>query len=55
VQGGVQAVYELRDELTRPPGGNDGARTAELAQMIRELLDVPEAGSRLALVRLERW
>jgi hypothetical protein len=34
---------DLRDRLTRPLGGNDGVRTAELAQMLRELLDAPEA------------
>ena len=43
VQEGVKAVYDLREQLTRPLGGNDGARTAELAQMIRALLDAPEA------------
>jgi MarR family transcriptional regulator, organic hydroperoxide resistance regulator len=43
VQEAIKAVYELRDRQTRPLGGNDGARTAELAQMIRELLDAPEA------------
>jgi hypothetical protein len=39
----MKAVYDLRDRLTRPLGGNDGARTAELAEMLRELLDAPEA------------
>jgi len=42
VQEGVQAVHDLRERLTLPLGGNDGARTAELAEMIRELLDAPE-------------
>jgi DNA-binding MarR family transcriptional regulator len=42
VEEGLTAVYELRDRLTRALGGNDGARTAELAQMLRELLDGPE-------------
>jgi MarR family transcriptional regulator, organic hydroperoxide resistance regulator len=45
VEAGVRAVSDLRDRLTRPLGGNDGLRTAELAQMLRELLDAPEAGS----------
>jgi hypothetical protein len=35
-------VSQLRDQLTKPLGGNDGTRTAELAGMLRELLDVPE-------------
>jgi DNA-binding MarR family transcriptional regulator len=43
VEEGVKAVYDLRDRLTRPLGGNNGARTAELAEVLRELLDVPEA------------
>jgi DNA-binding MarR family transcriptional regulator len=42
VQESVKAVYELRERLTRPLGGNDGARTAELARMLLELLDAPE-------------
>lgn len=41
VRESVQAVYELRDRLTRPLGGNDGVRTAELARTLAELLDVP--------------
>jgi DNA-binding MarR family transcriptional regulator len=44
VKQGVKAVNDLREQLTQPLGGNDGARTAELAQMLRELLAVPEAG-----------
>jgi DNA-binding MarR family transcriptional regulator len=43
VEEGVKAVYELRERLTRPLGGNDGMRTAELAAMLRDLLDTPEA------------
>ncbi len=42
VQEGITAVYDMRDRLTRPLGGNDGKATAELAQMIRQLLDAPE-------------
>ena len=42
----VRAVFELRDRLTAPLGGNDGARTAELAAMLRELLAVPEIADR---------
>lgn len=38
----AKLVSEAREQLTRPLGGNDGARTAELAGMLRELLDVPE-------------
>jgi DNA-binding MarR family transcriptional regulator len=45
VEEGVKAVYDLRDRLTQPLGGNDGARTAQLAEVLRELLDVPEADS----------
>jgi DNA-binding MarR family transcriptional regulator len=45
VEEGVKAVSDLRDRLTRPLGGNNGARTAELAEVLRALLDVPEAGS----------
>jgi MarR family transcriptional regulator, organic hydroperoxide resistance regulator len=44
VKEGVKAVTDLREQLTQPLGGNDGARTTELAQMIRELLAVPQAG-----------
>ena len=42
VEEGVNAVYELRERLTRPLGGNDGTRTAELAAMLRDLLDAAE-------------
>jgi DNA-binding MarR family transcriptional regulator len=43
VEEGMKAVYDLRDRLTQPLGGNDGARTAQLAEVLRELLDEPEA------------
>ncbi|HEX4659351.1 MAG TPA: MarR family transcriptional regulator [Streptosporangiaceae bacterium] len=43
VEEGVMAVYDLRERLTRPLGGNDGTRTAQLAEMLRQLLDAPEA------------
>lgn len=42
VQAGVSIVYELRERLTEPLGGNDGTRTAQLARVLRELLDAPE-------------
>jgi DNA-binding MarR family transcriptional regulator len=42
VRTATQTVSQLRDQLTKPLGGNDGTRTAELAGMLRELLDVPE-------------
>ena len=42
VQEGVKIVYELRERLIRPLGRNHGARTAELAEMLRQLLDEPE-------------
>ena len=38
----TKLVFQVREQLTKPLGGNDGARTAELAGMLRELLDVPE-------------
>jgi MarR family transcriptional regulator, organic hydroperoxide resistance regulator len=38
----VKAVAEFRDRLTAPLGGTEGARTAELAEVLRELLAVPE-------------
>jgi MarR family transcriptional regulator, organic hydroperoxide resistance regulator len=38
-------VYELRDQLTRSVGGNNGARTRELAETLQQLLDDAEAGS----------
>jgi DNA-binding MarR family transcriptional regulator len=40
----VGAVYEMRDLLTSPLGGNDGERTAELAALLAELLDAPLPG-----------
>jgi DNA-binding MarR family transcriptional regulator len=43
LQEAVTIVYELRQKLTEPLGGNDGEHTAELADMLRQLLDVPEA------------
>jgi MarR family transcriptional regulator, organic hydroperoxide resistance regulator len=39
VQLATAAVNDLREQLTSPLGGNDGERTAELAAMLRELLD----------------
>jgi DNA-binding MarR family transcriptional regulator len=39
LQDAVRAVYDLREQLTLPLGGNDGERTAELAAMLRQLLD----------------
>jgi DNA-binding MarR family transcriptional regulator len=39
---GIQVVTAMRDRLTRPLGGNDGARTADLARLLLELADVPE-------------
>jgi MarR family transcriptional regulator, organic hydroperoxide resistance regulator len=43
VREGVQVVTAVRDRLTRPLGGNGGARTAELARLLLELADVQEA------------
>jgi MarR family transcriptional regulator, organic hydroperoxide resistance regulator len=40
---GVRLVDALRDRLTGPLGGNGGTRTAELARLLLELVDVPEA------------
>jgi MarR family transcriptional regulator, organic hydroperoxide resistance regulator len=37
-----QAVSGIRQRLTEPLGGTAGARTAELAKMLRELLSAPE-------------
>jgi DNA-binding MarR family transcriptional regulator len=42
LQEATKAVSDMRDRLTMPLGGNDGAETAELARMLRELLAVPE-------------
>jgi DNA-binding MarR family transcriptional regulator len=39
LQEAVKTVYDLREQLTLPLGGNDGERTAELAAMLRQLLD----------------
>jgi DNA-binding MarR family transcriptional regulator len=44
VREGVRLVEALRDQLTQPLGGNAGPRTAELARLLLELLDAPEAG-----------
>lgn len=43
VREGIGLVTALRDTLTRPLGGNGGARTAELARLLLELVDAPEA------------
>lgn len=40
----VDTVYEMRERLTSPLGGNDGERTAELAGLLQELLDAPAPG-----------
>lgn len=45
LQQAVQVVLELRDQLTSPLGGNDGAGTAELAGVLRLLLDAPGPGA----------
>src|ERR1700722_3173888 len=45
VQEGVKAVHDLRERLTRPPGGNGGTRTADPAEMLQDPLAAPEAGS----------
>jgi hypothetical protein len=45
-QEGVKIVYELRERLIRPLGCNHCARTAELAEMLRQLLDEPEEDRR---------
>ncbi len=42
VRNATEAVSQMREQLTKPLGGNDGARTEELAGMLRELLEVPE-------------
>jgi MarR family transcriptional regulator, organic hydroperoxide resistance regulator len=41
VREAVTTVYDMREALTRPLGGNDGARTADLAALLAELLDAP--------------
>jgi hypothetical protein len=43
VREGIQLVTAMRDRLTRPLGGTAGERTAELAGLLRELADAPEA------------
>jgi DNA-binding MarR family transcriptional regulator len=43
VREGIQLVTAMRDRLTRPLGGNAGERTAQLAGLLRELADAPEA------------
>jgi DNA-binding MarR family transcriptional regulator len=43
VQEAQKIVYELRDRLTSPLGGNNGAGTAELAKVLQQLLDTSEA------------
>jgi MarR family transcriptional regulator, organic hydroperoxide resistance regulator len=43
VQAGIRLVSTMRDRLTGPLGGNAGARTAELAELLLELVDAPEA------------
>ncbi len=43
VREGIQLVTAMRDQLTSPLGGNAGERTAELAGLLRELADAPEA------------
>jgi DNA-binding MarR family transcriptional regulator len=43
VQEGIRLVTAMRDRLTAPLGGNAGARTAELAELLLELVDAPEA------------
>jgi MarR family transcriptional regulator, organic hydroperoxide resistance regulator len=43
VQEAQKIVYELRDRLTSPLGGNNGAGTAELAKVLQQLLHTSEA------------
>jgi MarR family transcriptional regulator, organic hydroperoxide resistance regulator len=38
----TKLVYRLRDQLTSPLGGNEGAATKELAAVLRQLLDEPQ-------------
>ena len=45
LQEAVKVVSELRQRLTEPLGGTAGARTAQLAEMLRQLLDAPETSS----------
>jgi DNA-binding MarR family transcriptional regulator len=41
----VKVVRSLQDRLTRPLGGSRGARTAELVDMLRQLLNDADAQS----------
>jgi len=43
VRDGVRIVAGIRDQLTRPLGGNGGQDTAELARLLLDLLEAPEA------------
>jgi MarR family transcriptional regulator, organic hydroperoxide resistance regulator len=43
VRDGVRIVTGIRDRLTRPLGGNGGKDTAELARLLLDLLEAPEA------------
>jgi MarR family transcriptional regulator, organic hydroperoxide resistance regulator len=45
LQEAVKVVSELRQRLTEPLGGTDGARTAQLAELLRQLLDAAETSS----------
>jgi MarR family transcriptional regulator, organic hydroperoxide resistance regulator len=42
-EGFLTRSVKVSDRLTAPLGGNAGARTAELAQLLLELVDAPEA------------
>lgn len=44
VRQAIHLVEALRGRLTQPLGGNEGAGTAELARLLLDLADVPEAG-----------
>ena len=43
VRDGVRIVAGIRDRLTQPLGGNGGQDTAELARLLLDLLQAPEA------------
>ena len=43
VRDGVRIVAGIRDQLTRPLGGSGGQDTAELARLLLDLLEAPEA------------
>jgi DNA-binding MarR family transcriptional regulator len=45
VREGVALVTAMRDRLTEPLGGNDGARTAELARLLLALAEAPGDGA----------